>query len=843
MRVPVEWLHEYCHPPLETRALADRLAMTGTEVERVERHGVGALERFVVGRVLEADPHPNADRLSVCRVDVGESEPAQIVCGAPNVRAGQTVAVARPGAVMPDGTKLKKAKLRGLESDGMILAEDEVAIGTEHDGIMVLADGDRDGLVPGAPLADVLPLATDVLELEITPNRPDCLAIYGVAREAHAATGAPLAPAPWSEDPGTAGPVTGVSVEVLCPDLCPRFTARVFENVTIGPSPPWLKARLMAAGQRPISNVVDITNYVMLLTGQPLHAFDLDRVAGQRLTVRRARPGERVETLDGQTRVLDEDMMVIDDDEGPTSIAGVMGGARSEVGALRALASSPGGEHRGDLRPLASSPGGEHRGAQETTRVLMEAANWNGPNIHRTSLALGLRSEASSRFEKQLQPEQAMDGQAVATQLMIELTGATVAAGTIDVGGPGPPPITIRLRDARVSGLLGASVPRERSVEILRALEFGVAEADDGLDVTVPYFRRGDVTREADLIEEVARIDGLEKLPATLPSRHGAAGRLTHRQRIRRRAADALAAQGVHEIVGWSFVAPNLADRLRLPADDARRRAVKLQNPMSADQSQLRTTLLGSLLDAARYNRAHGSGTSRVFESGAVYVDAGPDGRLPREPQHLGALLTGAVRPATWRDPNPRGADFYAAKGALTALLQTLRVPFTVEAAGEPFLHPGRSAAVLIDGERVGWLGEIHPLVAAAWDVSEVIAGFELDLDLVAGAAIAAGVPMYHDVASFPEVREDLAVIVSDHVAAARVLAVVRRAAGPLLAGAEVFDVYRDPERIGEGKVSLALRLTFRGRDRTLTDEEVATRRAQIARALEDDVKGSIRAA
>jgi phenylalanyl-tRNA synthetase beta chain len=914
MRVPIEWLYEYCAPPLDTRALADRLAMTGTEVERVEQHGVGAAERFVVGRVLEAAQHPNADRLSVCRVDVGEAEPAQIVCGAPNVRAGQTVAVARPGAIMPDGAKLKAAKLRGLESQGMILAEDELAIGTEHDGIMVLAEGGGGGegdggeggqsgdggeggeggdsgaaaaLRPGAPLADVLPLATDVLVLEITPNRPDCLAIYGVGREAHAATGAPLAPPPWAEDPGTRGPLEGASAEVLCPDLCPRFTARVFENVTIGPSPPWLKARLMAAGLRPISNVVDITNYVMLLTGQPLHAFDLDRVAGQRLTVRRARPGEAVETLDGQTRVLDEEMVVIDDAEGPTSIAGVMGGARSEV-------------------------------ARNTKRVLMEAANWNGPNIQRTSLALGLRSEASSRFEKQLQPEQAMDAQAVATQLMIELTGAAVRSGTIDIGGPGPAPITIRLRDARVSGLLGAPIPRERSAEILTALEFGVADADEGLDVTAPYFRRGDVTREADLIEEVARIDGLDKLPATLPATrfagstgHGAGGRLTPRQRLRRRAADALAAQGVHEIVGWSFVAPDLADRLRLPPDDDRRKAVELENPMSADQSQLRTTLLGSLLDALQYNRARGASTVRLFEAGPVYVEsAGADstgssagaehpasaagaehpassagaghpasaagaehpasaagaghpasaagaehpassagaehpvgGALPREPQHLGALLIGAARPPTWRDPGPREADFYAAKGALTALLETLRVPFAVEPAGEPFLHPGRSAAILVDGKRIGWLGELHPLVAARWDIDEVVGGFELDLDAVADVAIAAGVPSHHDVASFPEVREDLAVIVPDEVAAADVLAVVRLAAGPLLAGAEVFDVYRDPERIGAGKVSLALRLSFRGRDRTLTDEEVAERRSRVARALEDQLGGSIRAA
>jgi phenylalanyl-tRNA synthetase beta chain len=595
MRVPLEWLREYVDPALDTHAVADRLTMTGTKVEAIHHHGVGALENFVIGRVLEADQHPNADRLSVCIVDVGADSPYQIVCGAPNVAAGQTVAVAKPGAVMPDGSRLGKAKLRGIESNGMILAEDELAIGTEHDGIMVLA---ADGLVPGAPLEGVLPIATDVLELEITSNRPDCLGIYGVAREVHAATGAPLALPPWSEDPGTDGPVPAAGITVDCPDLCPRFTARVFEDVKIGPSPPWLKARLMAAGQRPISNVVDITNYVMLLTSQPLHAFDLDRVEGAQLTVRRARDGEQIETLDGQTRTLDSDMVLIEDDAGPTSIAGVMGGARSEV-------------------------------SSGTMRVLMEAANWDGANIHRTSLKLGLRSEASGRFEKQIQPEQAMQAQAVSTQLMIELCGARLAAGTIDVGGDGPPLRTVRLRDERITSLLGASIARERCVEILEALEFTTADAGDGLDVTVPAFRRSDVTREADLIEEVARMDGLEKLPATLPSRHGASGRLTARQRLRRRAADALAAQGLYEIVGWSFAHPELADRLRLPDGHERRKTVALENPISGDLSQLRTTVIGSLLDVARHNRARGAGTLRLFEAGAVYLPTEP-GQLPR---------------------------------------------------------------------------------------------------------------------------------------------------------------------------------------------------------------------
>ena len=449
MRVPLEWLAQYCDPGLDVRAIAERLAMTGTEVDRIHHHGVANLESFVVGRVLETVAHPDADRLTVCRVEIGEDAETQIVCGAPNVAAGQTVAIARPGAIMPDGTRLKKAKLRGVASDGMILAEDELAISAAHDETIVLEDA---GLDPGSPLAGVLPIATDVLELEITPNRPDCLGIYGVARELHAATGAALRRPPWEDDPGSSEGEVPAEVIVEATDLCPRFTARAFEDVTIGPSPLWLKARLTAAGQRPINNVVDITNYVMLETGQPLHAFDLDRVAGARLVVRRARDGEQIVTLDGQTRVLDSDVCLIADDDGPTSIAGVMGGTRSEVQA-------------------------------DTTRVLMEVASWDGPNIHDTSLKLGLRSEASGRFEKGLSPEQTLEAQAVATKLMLELTGARLVPGTIDVGGPGPQALVIRLRDKRVGGLLGVNITRSESAMHLQRLGFETAERPDGLDV------------------------------------------------------------------------------------------------------------------------------------------------------------------------------------------------------------------------------------------------------------------------------------------------------------------------------------------------------------------------
>ena len=806
MRVPLPWLREYCDPGLDARAIEERLTMTGTKVEAIHEHGVPSTENFVVGRVISAEQHPDADRLKVCMVDLGEDSPATIVCGAPNVAAGQTVAVARPGAAMPGGQKLVKAKLRGIVSEGMILAENELEIGSGGEGILVLDDLTPDAeFAPGTPLADVIPIAMQVLELEITPNRPDCLGVYGVARELHAATGAALAGEPWLEDPGSTGPVSGVEVSVDCPDLCPRFTARVFENVTIGPSPLWLKARLAAAGQRSINNVVDITNYVMLLTAQPLHAFDLDRVAGGRLTVRRAAPGEAVDTLDGQTRILDEQMILIEDAEGPTSIAGVMGGARSEV-----------------------APG--------TSRVLLEVATWNGPNIHRTSWALALRSEASGRFEKGLQPEQCVHAQAVAARLMIELCGATLLPGTIDVGAePAPAPV-IRLREARVSAILGVPVARERQAEILRALAFTTAEAEDGLDVGVPALRRQDVTREVDLIEEVARIDGLERLPATLPARRGAAGRLTHAQLVRRAAEDALAGRGLHEIVGWSFTEPSLLDRLRLPADHAMRGVIALENPLSDGHSIMRPTLLGSLLDAARHNVARNGPDVAIFESGTVYrTHENPAHPLADEHHALGALLTGELAPRSWRG-GAGEADLFVAKGLLEALLDRFHVEWSVEWRAWPFLHPGRSAAVLAGGRTLGFLGEVHPLVAAAWDLQRT-AAFAIDLGLLAEAA--PEVISYTAFGTFPALRQDLAVTLPRAVPVAEVLARVRGAAGGMLESARVFDVY-EGEQVGEGRRSLALALSFRDLERTLTDEDVAPVRERVVAAVAE-IGGELR--
>jgi phenylalanyl-tRNA synthetase beta chain len=493
-----------------------------------------------------------------------------------------------------------------------------------------------------------------------------------------------------------------------------------------------------------------------------------------------------------------------------------------------------------------------------STRVLMEAATWNGPNIQRTSTKLGLRSEASGRFEKGLSPGQTLEAQAVAAQLMVELCGARIVGGTIDVDArteaEKADPV-LHLREARVERLLGKPIAKADQVRILEALDFRVADAPDGLDVTVPHVRRMDVTREVDLIEEVARIDGLDALPATLPSRRGAVGVLDPEQRLRRRTEDALVGAGLYEVVGWSFTSRDTVARLRSPLEP-----VALRNPMSEEQAVMRTHVLGSLLDAAALNTRRGMPAVRLWEIGSVYLpwDDGrprpparwdpPEGtrgreawateHLPDERTHVGALLTGPVRPPSWND-TPPGADLFAAKGILEALGRALRVGMSFEPATEPFLHPARAARVLVQGDPAGWVGEVHPTVAAQWDLEHTVAAFEVDLAVL--TTYADMVPAYRDLTSFPAVLLDLAVAVADDVPAEAVLDVVRNAGGKLLERAEVFDVYRGAQ-VGEGRVSLALRLAFRAPDRTLTDEDVAAPRDKIVARLREELGGELRA-
>jgi phenylalanyl-tRNA synthetase beta chain len=855
MRVPLSWLRSFCDPGWETERIADRLAMTGTEVERIADLGAPSADGYVVGKVIAVSAHPDADKLQVCEVDTGKTGGGRtIVCGAPNVAEGQTVAVALPGAVLPGGQKLKKAKLRGVESNGMILSESEMELGEDAAGIVVLADGNggADGPAPGTPLAEVVPIAEQVLELEITSNRPDCLGVYGVARELHAISGEPLADPPWAVDAGASGErriEDLASVEVRVPELCPRFTARVFTGVEVGPSPLWLKARLIAAGQRPINNVVDITNYAMLEITQPLHAYDLDKVAGAKLIVDTAKPGEKLTTLDGVEREFDgsggADAVLIYDADGPTGIAGLMGGASSEV-------------------------------SEDTTRVLLEVANWDGVNILRTSRELALRSEASARFEKQLHPELAMRGQRLASRLLVEICGATMVPGTIDVTGEIPEPHVVQLRADRVEHVLGMRIEPERCEESLIALGFGVERDGDLLSVTVPPDRHYDVSREADLIEEVARVSDLDKnLPATLPG-SGRVGRLTREQLLLRRAEDELRDTGADEIVAWSFNDPGLADRLRLGADDPRRKAIEIANPLAADQALLRTTLLGGLLDTARLNLSRGNERVRLFESAHVYLDPetaphestgvlggeflGSVAAPAYEPHRLAGLLSGPA-PPSWRqtDPDP---DYFVAKAVVEALAAALGVELDFEAtADEPFLHPGRAARIFLkpagpgraSGAQaargtgapeepaadvgLGWLGELHPLVTREWDLP-LTSAFELDAaPLIAASKL--GQETYEDVTTHPGVLQDIAVVVPAEVTAASVRAAVLEAGGDLLRSARVFDRYSG-EQVGEGRVSLALRLEFGAADRTLTAEEVAERREAISEALKK-IGGSLR--
>jgi phenylalanyl-tRNA synthetase beta chain len=834
MKAPLKWLGEHVDlTGLTATEVAARLNVTGTELDRLLHHGVETPERIVVGKVLTCEPHPDADRLRVTTVDIGGDEPSQIVCGAPNVAAGQTVAVATVGAVMPGGMKIKKAKLRGQESRGMICSARELGIGEEHDGILALnevLDG-VEAVAPGTPLTTLLEHGDDVLDLEITPNRPDCLGLYGIAREVAAATGAALRPAPWTAagaeamgstaEPGedategaTAGvdpagdAIDGFSLEVTT-SRCPRFTLRLFEDVVIGPSPLWVQARLSAAGVRPINNVVDVTNYVMLVTGQPLHAFDADRVAGGSLTVREATEGEELETLDGVTRTLKAGELVIDDAEGPTSLAAVMGGARSEV----------------------------HDG---TTRVLLEVASWDGPTIHRTAHRLDLFSEAASRNAKGLAPEQVDWAQALATRLLRETAGATRVGGTLAAGSWNPavvpPPLSVR--EARVERILGTPVARPRQTELLDALGFSVTDAEPDapagtgtLQVVVPAERRADVTREIDLIEEIARLGVVADLEPTLPTRRRTvAARLTPRQRARRRTEDVLVGRGLQEVVGWSFTDAGAPGRLGLAPDDPRAQAVVLDNPLSEDQAVLRPSILVSLLDVARHNRTRGVDGLRIFETGTVFRDQ-PDPHRPDMPyEHLAIA-------ALVQD------DVFAAKGLLEALMDGLRIDaWSVEATDEiAFLHPGRAARIVVgtgdDAAVVGLLGEVHPRVADRWDLPRV-ATFLIDLD-----GLLPRVPEqrpFRPVGAFPDARFDLAVLVGDDVTAAKVVAVARKAGGALLEDVSVFDAYRG-KGVPEGQVSLALHVRLRAADRTLTEDEIGGTRGKIVDALAEQVGGVLR--
>jgi phenylalanyl-tRNA synthetase beta chain len=763
MRVPLSWLREYVDTVAAVAEIARRLSISSLEVERVIEVGVpdvdGNLGHFVIGRVLSADPHPNADRLQLCQVDVGNPEPQQIVCGAWNFGAGATVAVGLPGALLPGFPgPLEERPLRGEVSRGMILAEDEVGLGPDHSGIMLLPDG----LEPGTPLADVLPLVDHVLDATPTMNRPDLLSMIGIAREVAAlCDGALRLPGP--EDPPVTSPEP---VDVAVEDFggCPRYIGRGFRNVRVGPSPQWLRTRLHLAGMRSISNVVDATNYDMHVWGSPLHAFDRAKLAGGRIVVRRAHEGETLRTLDGTERSLLPADLLITDGEKAVALAAIMGGLDSEV-------------------------------SDETTDVLLEAANFEPIGILKTSERLALRTEGSNKWEKGVDPYAAEPAAVLASRLLVDLAGAE-PTGSVDVNDGLPERPVVTLRPERSRALIGLDVPDAEQRSILGRLDF---EVDEGWQVTVPTFRARDVTREIDVVEEVARVV-LDRVPKTMPLRRAVAGHLSAEQRFRRMLEDVLVGAGYSEAYTWSLV-PSDPDPV----------ALRLPDPMSGEHAVLRTTLLHGLVEAARVNVDAGNPDIRLFEMARVYLPSGD--RLPDERWYLGGIAEGG---------------FAAARGALEAIYGTFHLPLETRRTTLPHLHPGKAAET-----DAGWLGELHPtLLGGTWGV------FELDVARLwtpRSERI-----LYEDVITYPAVRQDVAVVVDEDVEAGSIVAVAREAGGAELRDARIFDVYHG-DQVPEGRKSVAVHLAFQASDRTLTDEEADAARARVVEALRNRFGAELR--
>jgi phenylalanyl-tRNA synthetase beta chain len=804
MRVSMKWLSELVPVGITAVELADRLDMTGTAVEAL--HALGeSLEGVVIGRIAEKTRHPEADKLWVTKVDVGDGTLRQIVCGAQNFEAGDKVPVALVGAVLPDGTEIKKAKLRGVVSEGMNCSARELGIGTDHAGLLILP---ADAPV-GTPFAQYQGMSDTVLELEITPNRPDCLSMAGVAREVAAVLGEKsFLPA---ETPAESGePVTSAcGVVIEDEDLCPRYTARVIRGVKVGPSPDWLAEKVTAAGARSINNVVDATNYVMFELGQPLHAFDLATIAAgpdgaASVIVRRAKAGEKLTTLDGAERALTGDMLAICDPTGPIALAGVMGGEATEV-------------------------------SEATVDVLLESAAFDPASISRTSRSLGLVSEASMRYERTVDRSGCAAASDRAAAIIAQIAGGQVAPGIVDVF---PVPLSLRdltLRIPRLQAVVGAPIEADEAADTLQRLGCTVETHPDRLEVVVPSFRP-DIEREIDLVEEVLRIHGMELIESTLPAGRGRIGGLTDIQRLRDRVGAALRAAGLNETMTYAFA--DVADLERTDMALAEgEMLVELLNPMSTDQAVLRRSMLPGLLHSVSFNQRRGTSDVHLYEIGSVFWTA--EGRKqPKERTSVAGVLAGAWHEPGWNEPAVE-LDFFDGKGILEALVADLGIErFRVRAADSPWLQPGRSAEVLIGGEVIGWLGEVHPLVLQRFDADAPVTAFELDFTRLARAARA--IKPLVEPPRFPAIQHDLALVVDESTTAEKVEQALRSAGGKLLESVRLFDVYRG-KGVPEGKKSLAFSLTYRVADRTLTTEEIDSAHEKLVRKVVSAVQAELR--
>lgn len=784
MKVSLSWLKEYVPIRLSAAELADALTRVGLAVDAVVDR-FRFLDTVVVGRVLSVEVHPAADRLAVCQVDTGRGT-LTVVCGAPNVAPGLLAPLALPGTVMPSGAVLEAGLIRGQRSDGMLCSAAELGLGADAAGIMVL----KGGLPLGASLNTALRIADPVLEIDLTPNRADCLSLIGVAREAAFLQGARLTlpRMDLADADDRIRQIAAVTIEA--PDHCPRYAARVLEDVVVKPSPFWLQDRLLSVGLRPINNIVDVTNFVMLECGQPLHAFDLDRLAGGRIVVRTAGRGERFVTLDQKERDLDPEMLMICDGEKPVAVAGVMGGLNSEI------------------RP-------------DTRRVLIESACFDPLSVRKTSKKLGLGTDASRRFERGVDPAGTVLAADRAAALMAAVGGGRVVGGVIDAHPRPWTPRTIGLSVRRTHRILGTRVPKKKIARLLAAIGFQVESAPrrDELRITAPSFRV-DVSRPEDLIEEVARLSGFETIPTTYPrlpaGERPAAGRLELRQRIK----TVLTGFGFTEVITYSFVHGRSCDRLMLPDGDPRRQTVAVLNPLAEDQSVMRSSLVPGLLETLRFNLAQQTRRVKIFEVGKVFLQrSGSD--LPEEPEMIAGLWSGPRDPLSWH-AKEAPCDFYDLKGAVEGLLGALKLD-AVEFTRTPdaqchYTRPGRSGRILAGGRPIGSIGELHPRVQAAFDLRQTAFLFELEAETL--ETLLSETRYRMRIPRFPAVVRDITLIVDRSREAREVLAAVGSLNLERLESVQLFDVFSGGA-IPADKRSLSFRLTYRSPEKTLEDSEV----------------------
>ena len=798
MKIPLKWLQEYIDITIPVADLANRLTMAGIEVGGRQVVG-GNWQNIVVGQIVAISLHPNADRLSLATIDLG-TEQHTVVTGAPNLRAGDKVAFAYVGAQLIDGHsgqvfRLKSAKIRGVVSNGMACSEKELGISDSHEGIMVLPSE-----APlGAPLADYL--GDVIFDLDITPNRPDCLSIIGIAREVAALTRQSLHLPEVSYEESASPVDQQISIEIVAPDLCPRYCASLITGVKIAESPKWIQQRLLACGMRPINNIVDVTNYVMLEYGQPLHAFDYHRIRGKKIIVRRATDGETVVTLDGMERILSENMLVIADKERAVAIAGVMGGANSEV-------------------------------SEETTSILLESANFNPASIHYTGRTLRLPSEACMRFERGIRPELTWPALKRATQLIIQLAGGEAAKGLVDEYPGKLDPEPILLSTSQVKRLLGVEFSLDQIVGALTSLGFDCKTKESEVWVTPPYWR-SDIHQAVDLIEEVARIIGYDKIPATMLSqplpKQNPEPIISLKQKVRR----SLIGYGFQEVITYSLTSLEMLNRLIPEPHPLEPMPLRVANPMTADQEYLRPNLRANLLAVLCANRRHEDGGIRLFELGRVYLARQKD--LPEEPEVLCGILSGPRLEKSWHSGGEL-LDFFDAKGVMKGLLNQLGVEASFEQGSDESLHPNKQAALVINGNKMGVIGELHPKVLEAFEISEPVYLFEIDLATLLPFTV--GHKMFQPIPRFPATVRDIALVVDAGITHQRIQDIIK--SFPLVNQVNIFDVYSG-EQVPPGKKSLAYRITFQSPSHTLTDEEVNRVQQQILDKLSSELRANLR--